>query len=179
MLALGGPPLILFTLVSLQTDFSKHLRYVLPILPFLFVMLGAFFGTLFKTRQHDLAFAFLLLLTWAGYSSIRVCPVSLTYFNELAGGPQNGYRHLLGSNLDWGQSLIALKKWNDARTDHNPLYVSYSGLVNPVDVGIDCRRVPAAESELQPGWYAISLNHLYLNEFSTELPPGIFPKSLS
>ncbi len=27
---------------------------------------------------------------------------SISYFNELAGGPENGSAHLLDSNIDWG-----------------------------------------------------------------------------
>jgi hypothetical protein len=35
-------------------------------------------------------------------------PHQLAYFNELAGGPYNGWRHLLGSSLDWGQDVVGL-----------------------------------------------------------------------
>jgi hypothetical protein len=38
-------------------------------------------------------------------STLRCYPHQLAYFNELAGGPDNGWRHLLGSSLDWGQDL--------------------------------------------------------------------------
>jgi hypothetical protein len=41
-----------------------------------------------------------------GASTLASYPHQLSYFNELAGGPQNGSKHLLGSNLDWGQDLI-------------------------------------------------------------------------
>ena len=35
-------------------------------------------------------------------------PNYLAYFNQLAGGPSHGYRHLVDSSLDWGQDLPAL-----------------------------------------------------------------------
>jgi len=38
-------------------------------------------------------------------STLHVYPHQLAYFNEAAGGPQNGFRHLLGSNFDWGQDV--------------------------------------------------------------------------
>ncbi|MFV0446013.1 MAG: hypothetical protein ACK5Q5_20750 [Planctomycetaceae bacterium] len=38
-------------------------------------------------------------------SSLRAYPHQLAYFNESAGGPHNGWRHLLGSSLDWGQDI--------------------------------------------------------------------------
>jgi len=39
-------------------------------------------------------------------SALSVYPHQLAYFNEIAGGPQNGHGHLLHSNLDWGQDLL-------------------------------------------------------------------------
>ena len=35
-------------------------------------------------------------------SSLRVAPHQLAYFNEIIGGPNQGYRYLADSNLDWG-----------------------------------------------------------------------------
>ena len=42
-----------------------------------------------------------------------VAPHYLAYFNELAGGPANGFKELVDSNLDWGQDLKNLKLWLD------------------------------------------------------------------
>lgn len=50
-------------------------------------------------------------LLWTLGSTLRVYPHQLAYFNELAGGPENGSRHLLGSNLEWGQDFLFLKEW--------------------------------------------------------------------
>ena len=57
------------------------------------------------------AFIFAALLGWHAIESIKVAPDFLAYFNELAGGPANGYRHLVDSSLDWGQDLPKLKEW--------------------------------------------------------------------
>ncbi|HXO42781.1 MAG TPA: glycosyltransferase family 39 protein, partial [Thermoanaerobaculia bacterium] len=43
------------------------------------------------------------LVAWLVASSFSVHPHYLAYFNELAGGPANGWRWLIDSNLDWGQ----------------------------------------------------------------------------
>lgn len=162
--ALFLPPLSVLVLVSMQTGLNKHARYVLPALPFVFVLIAAVFGRLRVKRLRYLRPVFLTLLVWTTSSSLRACPLSLTYFNELAGGPENGAFHLLDSNLDWGQGLLALKKWNDARTDNLPLYVSYSGLFDPAHVGINCRPVPTVTDgalRLPRGHYAISVNQLF------------------
>ncbi len=38
-----------------------------------------------------------------------IFPYEIAFFNELTGGPQNGYRYLIDSNLDWGQGYKALR----------------------------------------------------------------------
>ena len=50
-------------------------------------------------------------LAWSIASSLWISPHSLAYFNEIAGGPTGGPRYLLGSNVDWGQDLLFLKRW--------------------------------------------------------------------
>lgn len=67
-------------------------------------------------------------------SSLRVYPHQLACFNEIAGGPEDGWRHLLGSNLDWGQDFLFLARWLDSipsatiALTHPPVH---SGLVGP------------------------------------------------
>lgn len=164
LLVLILPPLCIMILVSQQTGLNKHFRYVLPVLPFLFVAMSAVLGRFRPKRIQLYRPAIFALLLWTSCSSLRTCPINLVYFNELAGGPENGARHLLDSNLDWGQGLFALKEWNDARNDKLPLYVSYSGMFDPADIGIDCHAVSVVDAHPKKGWYAISLNRLYGQE---------------
>ena len=44
-------------------------------------------------------------------STLTAYPHQLAYFNEAAGGPENGHKHLLGSNLDWGQDYLFVQDW--------------------------------------------------------------------
>jgi Dolichyl-phosphate-mannose-protein mannosyltransferase len=113
------------------------------------------------------------LLCWSIISSLTVYPHSLSYFNEIAGGPTNGPAHLLDANIDWGQDLLNLKSWHDAHPEARPFYLSYFGFADPQIVGFDFspiptidhnhdpRRLPSANETLRQGWYAISVNHLY------------------
>lgn len=154
------PPLVVLLLVSSQTGIQKHLRYALPVIPFTFVAAAASLKHLRSKSRRTMRMVLCIALLWTATSCVLICPHSLSYFNGLAGGPGHGSRHLLGTNLDWGQSLIALIRWNDSRLDSKPLFVSYSGLFDPADVGIPCHAVSHSEP-LPPGWYAISLNHLH------------------
>lgn len=64
-------------------------------------------------------------------SYFLVQPFSLPYFNELAGGSDNGHDHFLGSNIDWGQVMLRLKEWMDAHPDARPLRLAYSNHIDP------------------------------------------------
>jgi len=75
-------------------------RYVLPALPFVAVLAA---GLVRDLRPVGRA-AVLVLVAWHAMSAVRACPHFIAYFNELAGGPENGYRYLGDSNLDWGQN---------------------------------------------------------------------------
>ncbi|GHT14958.1 hypothetical protein FACS1894170_12360 [Planctomycetales bacterium] len=47
----------------------------------------------------------------------------MSYFNELAGGPKNGHKYILDSNIDWGQDVFALKKWIEKHPEAKNLHL--------------------------------------------------------
>jgi hypothetical protein len=103
-----------------------------------------------------------------------VYPHSLSYFNELV-GPEHGHEHLHGSNLDWGQDLLYLKRWLDHHPEARPLQLAYYGYTDPALAGIEYSPPPswpdtrangsANDRGPQPGWYAISANYLIGHRF--------------
>jgi hypothetical protein len=114
-----------------------------------------------------------LALGWSVVSSLSVYPHSLSYFNELVGGPKNGHQHLVNSNIDWGQDLLYLKAWVDEHPEARPLAVAYFGTCDPRVAGIDCVHMPRAHVAFReracvlpdvpgprPGWYALSVNEI-------------------
>ena len=66
---------------------------------------------------------------------IRIFPHYLPYFNVLAGGPENGYKLMIDSNLDWGQDLPGLKDYLEK--EGNPeVILSFFGTASPERYGI-------------------------------------------
>jgi hypothetical protein len=108
-------------------------------------------------------------LAWNVCAAVRIHPHYLSYFNELAGGPENGWRHLLESNIDWGQDLLFLKRWVEEHSEARPLKLAYYGDVDPHLLGLDYQLPPAGDSLSskgpQPSWYAISANLVYEAEW--------------
>ena len=180
------PAAAIFVFVSSQTGFNHHMRYVLPLFPFVMVSTGklAYFVRL---SYWPFALAILISLSWAVASCLSVYPHTLSYFNELAGGPENGSAHLVDSNIDWGQDLLELKDWLDQHPECRPLHLAYFGLVDPRIIGIDFTLPPpgplglqstdnftAAQVGPQPGWYAVSVNFVRGLEFSAPNGQGGF-----
>lgn len=157
-LLLGGTMILLFAFISLQTGINRHARYVMPVLPFAFILAGRA-GKLFCLKNKLLAAPVAAGCGWLVISSLQTFPHHLSYFNELAGGPKNGAKHLSSSNVDWGQDLLHLKEW----LDRNPA-VKLDGLawhcrvVDPAIAGIEANPVPGIP---QPGWYALSVNLMH------------------
>jgi len=55
--------------------------------------------------------AAVILSAWLVFSAVKVFPDYLSYFNELVGGSDSGWKYLDDSNVDWGQDLKRLKKF--------------------------------------------------------------------
>ncbi len=109
-LVLLTPAVALLILVSSQTEFSIHLRYVFPSLGLALVFLGQAGLYLMRSSKFR-ATVVTLALIYSVTSSVWVYPNQLAYFNDFVGGPQNGHKHLLGSSLDWGQGIPEAITW--------------------------------------------------------------------
>lgn len=171
-LCILSPALVVISLVSSQTAFSIHPRYIIPALPFLFISVSRVARS-FEFKNHALFLFATVLLVWATGSSLWYYPHSIAYFNEIAGGPKNGHRHLLDSGSAWGQDLLFLKEWYDDHPEARPFHVASFGWIDPHYVGIAYTMPPLGpvksggyggelEADLgpKPGWYAVDVNHL-------------------
>lgn len=204
------PFMVILVVVSSQTGFSAHTRYILPALPFLFVWTSkvarVFEIRPFTSKRLVMAATIVLALTWSAGSSLAIYPHSLSYFNELAAvlptpadvsypkpvgrsdenhrilsaiisvGPLNGPRHLLDSNIDWGQDLFYLEDWCESHPEARPIKVGYFGgypldrsevksagppPILPTPEQINDRTATTTTFGPLPGWYALSVNTIY------------------
>lgn len=156
----------------------------------------------FTRRRLVTAIAVVLALAWSVGSSLAVYPHSLSYFNELAvilpttvdvpyptpmgksddrilstitsAGPRNGPRHLLGSNIDWGQDLFYLDTWCKSHPEARPIKVAYFGGYPLEKSKVKSAGLPPSGADNEqsdstdttavgplPGWYALSVNAIY------------------
>lgn len=158
-------------------------RHILPVYPFLFVLSGGLMPLLMDRWPRRRQFVLAVSIGLVALSSTVVFappwrPVwigsrPLEFFNEIAGGPRNGYRHLVDSNLDWGQGLKDLARWLDEKGIEEPINLCYFGTADPRYYQIRHVRVPcdylfsppfgpedSYRPTLVPGYLAISATHL-------------------
>ncbi len=135
-LTLLAPAALVLTLVSAETGFNHHSRYVLPIFPFVFVWMSKA-ARAFERKNRAASVVAGAAVAWAVASSLWFYPHSLSYFNELAGGPAGGHNHLVDSNIDWGQDLLFLRDWLKEHPEARPLRLAYFGTSDPRLAGID------------------------------------------
>ncbi|MSU24620.1 MAG: hypothetical protein EXS32_12465 [Opitutus sp.] len=138
-------PLIGLFAVYWATSLTSHLnighRHILPTYPVLFIAAGAF-GAWLDFRRPFAALLVAVLALWHAGESWLIRPHYLAYFNALAGGPANGWRHLVDSSLDWGQDLPALRTWLDAHAPGEKVFLSYFGTGDPAHEGIRATMLP-------------------------------------
>ncbi|MBI5184654.1 MAG: glycosyltransferase family 39 protein [Nitrospinae bacterium] len=96
---------------SFFVGYHIGLRYVLPAFPFLFLFIGRIMALEFMGQRKIRAALLFPLLCWHAAANIFIYPHYLSYFNELIGGPRNGYKYLIDSNLDWGQNRGLVEKY--------------------------------------------------------------------
>jgi 4-amino-4-deoxy-L-arabinose transferase-like glycosyltransferase len=141
-------------------------RYVLPVLPFLLLWVSKS-GQAFSKNDRLVSVLVVACLSWSVLSSLWIYPHSLSYFNEVTGGPLKGHEWLADSHIDWGQDLFYLKAWLAKHPEAKPLHLAYFGRVDPRLAGIeyslpnfDPAGTVSDERADSPGWYAISVNLL-------------------
>lgn len=176
--------LCVYWVVAIRANVNIGHRHILPIYPPVFILAGAAAhwlskptGSVFASgsygigRRRILAGLVLALSLSFVAESLLIRPHYLAYFNFLAGGPSQGYRHLVDSSLDWGQDLPGVSDWlksHPAKQPDQPAYLSYFGTARPEHYGITAealpgffdRRTPHHPKPLRPGVYLISATML-------------------
>lgn len=101
------PAAAIVVVVSYHTAINIHLRYVFPALGLSLIAAGKVAYCFPKSRLLFLG-AVLFPLFFSAFDCLTTYPGHLAYFNHFGGGTRNGYRHLLGSSLDWGQDILPI-----------------------------------------------------------------------
>jgi 4-amino-4-deoxy-L-arabinose transferase-like glycosyltransferase len=155
-----------FAFISLNKGINSHFRYVLPSLVFFSVVLSSVGSFLQRVRQK---WVHIILPFFFIFPLASTYPRTISYFNWYAGGSKNGWKHLIDSNHDWGQDLLALSEWLKENPEVKSINLAFLGLMDPNIYGIkfdmappiypregSIKFSPPYKTTPREGWYAIS-----------------------
>ena len=114
---------VLYVAVALDRGPNLGYRHMLPIHPFLYVLMAGSIGWMWRRLHRIGQWGLVVLGLWTVVGALESYPYELSFFNELAGGSKNGWRYLTDSNTDWGQGWQALRAFQEERA----VTFSYSG----------------------------------------------------
>jgi len=172
------PPLVFF-LATTTTRLNLGYRHLLPLLPFLATHIGRIaqfpaVGSRGIRCPRYLLWRLVpaILGIWLAISCLAIYPHYLAYFNAIGGGPDNGWRILVDSNIDWGQDLKGLRRWMEM-VGVERVNLAWFGSAPPEAYGIDHQLLPGVphgfnlwqeppfdRHQPEPGVYAISVTNL-------------------
>jgi hypothetical protein len=102
-----------FALFSLGVRVHIGVRHMLPVFAVAFVLGGIGARALVNARTGIALVA--VLFGWLVIDAVRIYPHHAQYFNAFAGGPYEGWRTLVDSNVDWEQDRGLMRAWAAAQ----------------------------------------------------------------
>jgi hypothetical protein len=152
---------LLFGALACSSGINIGIRHVLLLYPLLTLWTLDQLGALLKGRRLLALSIGVALVVLQVSAVLGIAPRYLCYFNSLAGGPSEGYRHLVDSNLDWGQDLPALKEEVERR-GYRRIVLAYFGTDDPRFYGIGHIRWEDCLASDIPGCDAVAISATHL-----------------
>ena len=167
--------IIVYWTFSIRSRLNIGARHILPTIPFIYALTarqianwikGAvteripnyngfwqLLGLYWEKIKRSALIA--LLFFWAILTALFIYPYFLAYFNEIAGGPNNGYKWVVDSNLDWGQDILRLADFIEKNNIKEIKMDYFSGA--PAEYYIKTATIQSYNREIpQKGWLAVS-----------------------
>jgi 4-amino-4-deoxy-L-arabinose transferase-like glycosyltransferase len=166
LLVLSLFPACFLLFQMLLSRISTGERHFLPVYPFVLLLCGAtweFAEAQGKrsiergsVRKRTLAFLIVAAILVNAADVLRYAPDYLSYCNILISN-RNSYKYFSDSNLDWGQGLLALRRYEEQHPEEN-IWLAYFGSVDPAVYGVRATRL--REGEKRSGTVVISATNL-------------------
>lgn len=166
---------------SINSTLNIGVRHLLPVFPFTILLISGQTSRLINKSKKFLILV-CILLGWFVFENLNVFPYYLTYFNQSVGGPANGYKYVVDSNLDWGQDLVRFSNW--VKENNIPkIETDYFGWADPsYYLGDTYGQLWASKykdandfiaNNTSNGWMAVSATFLEGSEGSPDQPNPI------
>lgn len=137
-------PAAVYLAAAMSSEMSIGVRHILPVYVLGIVFASGGLARLMERSRRWTWVAVLLLCAHAA-SALTVFPAPMAYANEAWGGARNAHFYLNDSNVDWGQQLYQVKRWQD-RHPGEACWFAYQlqGAVSQETYGVHCHVLPTA-----------------------------------
>jgi hypothetical protein len=168
--------IFLYSLISITGRLNIGLRHLFPLFPFIYILLAKKITEFIKKehrREIKIFFSiiFCSFLAWLILETAMAFPNYVSYFNQLVGGPKNGYHYVTDSNADWGQDLIRLRSFLAKHPEIDKIRVDYFGIAD-LNYYFKDRYINwwRDKRPIEPGWYAISAEFMQESIYDKSKP---------
>jgi len=157
--------IIIYWATAIFSNLNIGIRHLLPSIPFIFMLVIIGLKYIIQSVQGKkkklIISTGIILFIWYIISSLLSFPYYISYYNELAGGSENGYKYAVDSNYDWGQDFYRLLTFVE-KNNIDKIYLDYFGGENPKYwLGEKYIQLKPKEIKKAPkGWIAVSINQL-------------------
>lgn len=181
-LTAGAIFVVFYFYQSISSNLNIGVRHILPAFPFIYLLTargianwltpviagnqqnirGYLSGVYERWLRYFPRYAIsAVFMLWLLIEIILTYPFYLSYYNELAGGPRDGYKYIVDSNYDWGQDLVRLKNFVDEMGIENIKLDYFGGGSARYYLGMKFEPWRSANGAPQPGeWFAVSVTQL-------------------
>ena len=139
-------PWVVYLAVAMLSGMNIGSRHVLPLYALAAILSGAGVVAL-SAKSTTWKWICGVLVVAHVVSALTVFPNDIAYANEAWGGPKNLYNLLSDANVDWGQQLISVKKWQDAHPNEDCWFAYFAyPEVDTATYGIRCHHLPTTDT---------------------------------
>jgi hypothetical protein len=139
-------PAAFYLAIAMAGPLNMGERHILPIFPFIFLLLGAAGAWLMK-RSKKWAVAVIFLVAAHAAESLSAFPNYIPFGNALWGGPANTHKYFSDAAVDWAQQLKWTKQWLDEHNIKECSIVYFAApFLMPSDYDIPCKLLPTFDT---------------------------------
>lgn len=153
LLTIGIFPVV-YSFFAVMAHIDIGIRHMLPVYPFLLLYAAAVWQWAREISWAKPVLCAMLVLQ--ALDIARYAPDYLSYFTVFV-NPVDSWKLLSDSNTDWGQGLVALRRYQ-AEHPSDPIHLAYVGEVDPAWYGI--RYAKMHEEDHPTGTLIVSATHL-------------------
>jgi hypothetical protein len=149
----------MFSVISANLNIG--LRHVLPVYPLMYIAAAILITLALRRWTKPIMIAVACLAGMLVAETLLSWPNYIAYFNFAVGGTKSGVKLLGDSNLDWGQDLPLLAKWQREHPGVKLAFGPWTRLDGPEGAPLGVTYSGSYFGTVDPKFYGINADPLY------------------